>query len=86
MLGYKINGKFINNLENQKNEIINERSTESFQTSGMAASNNKPVDGLKGFTILNNILNLPDSCPFDYMHLIFEGIKSTVYFKIIIYI
>ena len=74
MLGYKINGKFIYNLENQKNEIINERSTESFQTSGMA-SNNKPVGGL---TILNNILNWPDSFPHDYMHLIFESIKSII--------
>ncbi|CAF1141859.1 unnamed protein product, partial [Brachionus calyciflorus] len=42
-------------------------------TANLAKLNNETVFGIKGYTPLLNIVNLPVQAPLDYMHLILQG-------------
>ena len=58
------------------------RTLEHFKQCGMKAITVKQsVKGIKGPTCLTKIIKLPNAVPYDYMHLIYEGImKKLLYF------
>jgi hypothetical protein len=45
-----------------------------FISCALTGTEDNPKSGLKGYSILNDILKFPNACPFDYMHLLFEGL------------
>ena len=50
------------------------RKHDDFLEASILGSNEYPVDGIKGKSILLDILCLPSGIPFDYMHLVIIGL------------
>ena len=56
-----------------------QRTHESFIENSLEGTEKKPVFGLKGYSILNNFISFPKAAPYDYMHLVFEGIFKKMF-------
>ena len=70
-------------LKTSKKENVIDRDHCEFELCARTGTEKHPIKGLKGYSVLNDILDFPDACPFDYMHLLYEGI---IILAILIYV
>jgi hypothetical protein len=60
---------------NESNRTFRKRSNEDYQEDAInAEAHGSVVYGIKGKTVLNSLINYPDSIPIDSLHLMNEGI------------
>ena len=54
------------------------RTNEMFESDAIDADDNQPENGLKGPIEISKSINLPESIPIDYMHLVCLGLFKSI--------